>query len=87
MGEHPIPEISYAYRNPDEDVASESEKYYVCDPEDHVINKLLPKESSGLLQLARLPTCAIFHRLTSGKGVPHSFAGWPVMLLVSNREC
>jgi KUP system potassium uptake protein len=24
--------------------------------------------------LARIPTCAIFHKLTTGRGVPHSFA-------------
>jgi hypothetical protein len=26
-------------------------------------------------QLVRIPTCAIFHKLSSGKGVPHSFVG------------
>ncbi|KAG8998098.1 hypothetical protein FRB90_012379 [Tulasnella sp. 427] len=32
-------------------------------------------------KLARLPTCAVFHKLTSGRGVPHTFYGflkqWP----------
>jgi len=27
-------------------------------------------------QLPRIPTCAIFHRLTSGPGVPHTFYGF-----------
>ena len=33
------------------------------------------------LVLARLPTCAIFHKLSAGKGAPHTFYGflrqWP----------
>ncbi|GJE91288.1 potassium transporter [Phanerochaete sordida] len=33
--------------------------------------------------LARIPTCAIFHKLTTGRGVPHSFATflrqWPAL--------
>ena len=33
------------------------------------------------LLLARLPTCAIFHKLSAGKGAPHTFYGflrqWP----------
>lgn len=35
------------------------------------------------LELARIPTCAVFHKLTPGKGVPHSFIGfirqWPAL--------
>lgn len=27
----------------------------------------------GLLALARIPTCAVFHKFTTGRGVPHSF--------------
>ena len=27
----------------------------------------------GLKVLARIPTCAVFHKLTHGRGVPHSF--------------
>lgn len=78
VGAHDVPEIEYTYR--EEDAKSNPEKYYVCDAEDRVINALLPTpESSNLLQLARLPTCAVFHRLTAGKGVPHSFAGTPLI--------
>ncbi|KAG8949506.1 hypothetical protein FRC00_008099, partial [Tulasnella sp. 408] len=43
---------------------------------------LVPEEpSQPRRQLARLPTCAVFHKLTSGRGVPHTFYGflrqWP----------
>jgi KUP system potassium uptake protein len=34
-------------------------------------------------ELVRIPTCAIFHKFASGKGVPHSFVGfirqWPAL--------
>ncbi|TCD67128.1 hypothetical protein EIP91_000468 [Steccherinum ochraceum] len=37
----------------------------------------------GLKVLARIPTCAVFHKLTIGKGVPHSFISffrqWPAL--------
>ena len=42
-------------------------------------DKKPPKEEK--LVLARLPTCAIFHKLSAGKGAPHTFYGflrqWP----------
>ena len=42
-------------------------------------DKKSPKEEK--LVLARLPTCAIFHKLSAGKGAPHTFYGflrqWP----------
>lgn len=35
------------------------------------------------LPLVRLPTCAVFHKLTAGRGVPHTFYGflrqWPAL--------
>ncbi|KAG8988684.1 hypothetical protein FRB94_002992 [Tulasnella sp. JGI-2019a] len=35
------------------------------------------------MPLARLPTCAVFHKLTAGRGVPHTFYGflrqWPAL--------
>lgn len=45
--------------------------------------------------LARIPTCAIFHKLTTGRGVPHSFATflrhWPALprlvIFLSVRVC
>ncbi|TCD71664.1 hypothetical protein EIP91_005430 [Steccherinum ochraceum] len=37
----------------------------------------------GLKVLARIPTCAVFHKLTTGRGVPHSFVSffrqWPAL--------
>ncbi|KAG8926285.1 hypothetical protein FRC02_008988 [Tulasnella sp. 418] len=34
-------------------------------------------------ELARLPICAVFHKLSSGRGVPHTFYGflrqWPAL--------
>lgn len=42
------------------------------------------QEGSGeVKQLTRIPSCAIFHKITSGKGVPHTFVGfirqWPAL--------
>lgn len=49
-----------------------------CIEEDNIkelnIDNTLPS-SDPALYLARLPTCAVFHGLTSGRGIPHSFAG------------
>ncbi|THH28352.1 hypothetical protein EUX98_g5834 [Antrodiella citrinella] len=37
----------------------------------------------GSTVMARIPTCAVFHKLTTGKGVPHSFVSffrqWPAL--------
>ncbi|KJA24112.1 hypothetical protein HYPSUDRAFT_39258 [Hypholoma sublateritium FD-334 SS-4] len=39
------------------------------------------KTGRGLTELVRIPTCAIFHKIASGQGVPHTFTGfirqWP----------
>lgn len=45
---------------------------------------LIPEDpSEGRRPLARLPTCAVFHKLTAGRGVPHTFYGflrqWPAL--------
>lgn len=61
------------------DNAQKSEKYYVLD---HSDTKAALTEfdlssddnhKSGLKVMARIPTCAIFHKLTTGRGVPHTF--------------
>lgn len=43
------------------------------------------------LPLARLPTCAVFHKLTAGRGVPHTFYGflrqWPALPRVIVSHC
>ncbi|KAG8843145.1 hypothetical protein FRB96_004344 [Tulasnella sp. 330] len=40
-------------------------------------------DSHPRLPLARIPTCAVFHKLTAGRGVPHTFYGflrqWPAL--------
>ncbi|KAF8321383.1 potassium transporter [Cantharellus anzutake] len=36
----------------------------------------LDESSASAIQLPRIPTCAIFHKLTGGRGVPHSFYGY-----------
>ncbi|KAF8318169.1 potassium transporter [Clavulina sp. PMI_390] len=33
-------------------------------------------EGEGEMTVVRLPTAAIFHKITAGKGVPHAFYGW-----------
>lgn len=33
------------------------------------------KTGRGLTELVRIPTCAIFHKIASGQGVPHTFTG------------
>lgn len=34
-----------------------------------------PEAVEDRRELVRIPTCAVFHKLTVGKGVPHSFVG------------
>ncbi|KAK7685859.1 hypothetical protein QCA50_011206 [Cerrena zonata] len=61
------------------------EMYYVVDRRaslDEEKGALRP-EDMKLKALARIPTCAVFHKLTPGQGVPHSFVGffrqWPAL--------
>ncbi|EIN06328.1 potassium transporter [Punctularia strigosozonata HHB-11173 SS5] len=57
------------------------EYYYMADPDKGNSFNDFPDEERR--QLVRIPTCAIFHKLSSGKGVPHSFVGfvrqWPAL--------
>ncbi|KAK7685797.1 hypothetical protein QCA50_011143 [Cerrena zonata] len=60
------------------------EKYYVLDHNDTKAGfELSPDDKSGLKVMARIPTCAIFHKLTTGRGVPHTFISffrqWPAL--------
>lgn len=53
------------------------EMYYVVDrrPSFDEEKGALRPEDMKLKALARIPTCAVFHKLTPGQGVPHSFVG------------
>jgi KUP system potassium uptake protein len=58
--------------------------YYFLTPEAELAYNADRKTSlEGKRELARIPTCAIFHKIASGKGVPHTFVGfirqWPAL--------
>ncbi|KAI0072602.1 potassium transporter [Panus rudis PR-1116 ss-1] len=73
--------------------ANDNTTYYVLGdiPNGQDVLDYSPKKSSdeagtpvsNLTALARIPTCAVFHQLTPGKGVPHSFISffrqWPAL--------
>jgi len=59
--------------------------YYLSQPNknsypDDISEKYLVEEKK---ELTRIPSCAVFHKLTPGQGVPHSFVGfirqWPAL--------
>ena len=52
-------------------------KYYVLDEADSLADVKAHPGEARLKPLARIPTCAIFHKLTTGRGVPHSFIRTP----------
>ena len=67
---------------PSED-ATEAALYYVASRGPHdSARSSMELEKAGLpggevkREVARIPTCAIFHKLTPGRGVPHSFVGF-----------
>jgi len=37
--------------------------------------KLVDEKSAERKELQRIPSCAVFHKIASGKGVPHTFIG------------
>jgi KUP system potassium uptake protein len=55
--------------------------YYVTEPEESSSNDEAQAEEKH--ELVRIPTCAIFHKLSKGRGVPHTFIGfikqWPAL--------
>ena len=92
MAEETLDQVAHtATSSTDDDLPKE--KYFIRDSDGDVAsNAFLPqKETQSMLELTRLPTCAVFHRLTSGDGIPHSFAGfirqWPALprLVVSTN--
>lgn len=64
-----------------------SERYYVLDdvgPGSGLREVDLHSEPAlGLKAMTRIPTCAVFHKLTAGRGVPHTFVSffrqWPAL--------
>ena len=56
-------------------VAEAAALYYVAQttPKNSIEKVPLTLEKK---ELARIPTCAVFHKLTPGQGVPHSFVGF-----------
>lgn len=50
--------------------------YYFVSPEMELAHRKSPSNTlAGQRQLSRIPTCAVFHKIASGKGVPHTFIG------------
>lgn len=80
LGEQTVVEMESSL----EDESYGKEKYFIRDHDDSANATFVSRDDAqSMLQLARLPTCAVFHRLTAGKGIPHSFAGfirqWPAL--------
>lgn len=66
------------YDDSDDDTPSDAFSTY------YYIDTVSPKgKEPERRELARIPTCAIFHKITEGRGVPHSFIGlirqWPAL--------
>lgn len=65
-----------------DELASVQERYYYF-ARDKTISDSLHEQAEDRRELVRIPTCAIFHKFASGKGVPHSFVGfirqWPAL--------
>ena len=37
--------------------------------------KIIDEKSADRTDLQRIPSCAVFHKIASGQGVPHTFIG------------
>ncbi|KAI0923360.1 hypothetical protein AcW1_006344 [Taiwanofungus camphoratus] len=60
----------------------DSQDVETCKPPTYyLLNDTPGLEKTGRRELARIPTCAVFHKQCAGRGVPHSFVGfirqWP----------
>ena len=72
-----------AYSQEEDDIARE--KYFIRNGESLAVESFMPQggAAGAHVELARLPICAVFHRLTAGRGIPHSFASfirqWPAL--------
>ena len=67
----------------DELTVSESIPQYYYYARDRTMFDSGVEKEEDRRELVRIPTCAIFHKFASGKGVPHSFVGfirqWPAL--------
>ena len=61
----------------DDDISSEVEYplsyYYIQNPS--MYGPISDKSVERRVEIERIPTFAIFHKLATGKGVPHTFVG------------
>ena len=55
-------------------ISQRSVQYYVMDESDSLGDVKANTANPHPKPLARIPTCAIFHKLTTGRGVPHAFS-------------
>ena len=66
-----------------EELESVQERYYYLARDKTISDSLQEQAEDDRRELVRIPTCAIFHKFASGKGVPHSFVGfirqWPAL--------
>ncbi|KDR82452.1 hypothetical protein GALMADRAFT_237778 [Galerina marginata CBS 339.88] len=71
----------------DEDETSEDREdisYYILQGSgEDTSDKYVDEKSGEKKELQRIPSCAVFHKLASGQGVPHTFVGfirqWPAL--------
>ena len=80
----PDSEIEYLNDGDDDAVSDDvSTYYYVDSASSSIADKGARERQAQRRELARIPTCAVFHKLTEGSGVPHSFIGlirqWPAL--------
>ena len=72
----------------DDDISSEAEYplsyYYIQNPS--MYGPISDKTIEQRIQIERIPTFAIFHKIASGKGVPHTFVGKFFCLLYDFAE-
>ncbi|PPQ85166.1 hypothetical protein CVT25_004173 [Psilocybe cyanescens] len=69
----------------DEDSGSEDMSYYFLEKESQADDgkEIVDEKPSERKELQRIPSCAVFHKIASGPGVPHTFIGfirqWPAL--------
>ncbi|KZT21026.1 potassium transporter [Neolentinus lepideus HHB14362 ss-1] len=80
-----VPRDDIAARIDDSITMESSQSQKVSAPTTYYLaaNESYAEKTVEYQKLARIPTCAVFHKLTGGKGVPHSFVAfvrqWPAL--------